>query len=118
MSTFMYEGGAGMWAMLVVALVSCGVSIHRRNHGGGRFGLYGALALTAMGVLGFSTGLYNTVAAAGRVAASQSTEILMIGIRESANNTVLGSGLALGLLILAAVLSGRHRAQQEKAAAS
>ena len=112
MSTFMHEGGMGMWAVLLVALVSCGVAIYRRKLGGSRHALHGALACLGLGVLGFSTGLYNTVAAAGRVAATQSTEILIIGIRESANNTVFGAGLALCLLLLTAVLNGAaHHAE-------
>ena len=107
MSTFMHEGGMGMWAMLLVALVAAGAAIYRRRRDGGRHSLHGALAVLGLGLLGFSTGLYNTVAAAAREAATQTTEILMIGIRESANNTVFGAALALSLLLVTAVLNGR-----------
>lgn len=109
MSTFMHEGGVAMWVMLVVALIAGGLAIYRRKSSGSRTSLQGALAVLGFGVMGFSTGLYATVAAAGRVAATQSTEILMIGIRESANNTVFGAALALCLLLMTAVLNSMAR---------
>ena len=105
MLNFMHEGGFGMWAILIAAVASLATAVVRRRKGG-RAGLHGALACLALGALSFSTGLYNTVAAA--TAAANTSEILCIGIRESANNTLFGAALALLLLLASAALKPRR----------
>lgn len=102
MIEFMYEGGWAMWGTLALFLGSAAVAVMRRGEGGQNIALAGAVLTLSSGVLGFSTGLYATVKYLDQVADPDKAEILAIGIRESANNTLLAGALAtlLGFLAL------------------
>lgn len=98
MIDFMREGGFGMWLTLIFFGAGMVAAIVRRKTDGTSWANAAAIATLSSGLLGMSTGLYLTVAAAA--AAGQSAEVLGIGIRESVNNTVFAAILAL---VLAAV---------------
>jgi len=99
MIEFMHEGGFGMWLTLAFFVVGTGAAVMRRARDGERWAYGGAIAVIASGLLGLSTGLYLTVAAAAGDA-----EVLGTGIRESANNTVFAAVLALVLAFIGLAL--------------
>ena len=102
MIEFMQEGGFGMWLTLVFFLVGAGAAMIRRREDGERWAYGGAISVLASGLIGFSTGLYLTVATA-----AGDPVILGVGIRESANNTVFAAVLALVLAFAGVALSRR-----------
>lgn len=102
---FMHEGGVAMWATLILFLIAGGVAVARRSKDGWQIALAGAVLVTASGLLGFSTGLYATMAHSAGMAAERHVEIMGIGLRESVNNTIFGALLAAGLTILAVTLA-------------
>ena len=104
MIEFMHEGGWAMWLTLAFFLMGSGAAVIRRARDGERWAYAGAIAVIASGLLGLSTGLYMTVAAAGANA-----EILGVGIRESANNTVFAAVLALVLAFVGVALDRKAR---------
>jgi hypothetical protein len=116
MMTFMHEGGLAMWATLIFFLASAATAIVRRAHGGDKVALAGAIVTLASGMLGMSTGLYNTVVHAAAAAADQRADILGIGIHESVNNTVFAAALGFILAVIGLVLS--QRASRTPATAS
>ncbi len=105
MFQFMHEGGWGMWLTLAFFVAGAGAAAVRRARDGQRWAYAGAIAVLSSGLLGLSTGLYMTVAAAGSDA-----EMLGVGIRESANNTVFAAVLALVLAFVGVALERRPRA--------
>lgn len=107
--TFMHEGGLAMWVTLILFLLAGGAALARRGKDGWRIALAGSVLVTASGLLGFSTGLYATVAYSAGMAADQHAEIMGVGLRESVNNTIFGALLAAGLTILAVSLAPRGR---------
>lgn len=102
MIEFFREGGFGMWLTLIFFTAALAVAIVRRRTDGVSWALGGAVATLGSSLIGVSTGLYMTVAAAAE--AGHSAEILGIGIRESVNNTVFGGILALVLATVAVSL--------------
>lgn len=108
--TFMHEGGFAMWATLIFFLASAATAVARRAHGGEKVAFGGALITLASGLLGMSTGLYNTVAYAAGVGAGERAEILGIGIRESVHNTTFAAVLGFVLAVMGLVLAQRASA--------
>jgi len=99
MMDFMREGGFGMWVTVLFFAVGVGQALARRRTDGAAWAQGAALAVIASGLLGMSTGLYNTVAHA-----AADPEVLGIGIRESVNNTVLAAALSFVLAVLGLAL--------------
>lgn len=104
---FMQEGGWGMWATLVIAVGGAALAIARRRRGGERIAFGTAVGVVASGLLGLSTGLHATAAFVGTLPVEQQAEVLAMGMRESANNTIFAGGLAIALCLLGLALRGR-----------
>ncbi|HJL16153.1 MAG TPA: hypothetical protein RMH99_10875 [Sandaracinaceae bacterium LLY-WYZ-13_1] len=106
----MHEGGFAMWLTLAIFAASVAGALWRRRRGGDRIAFGGAIATLASGLLGMSTGLWLTATHAAGEA-----EILGVGIRESANNTVFAGALGLALAVLGLALTVRREAAPARA---
>lgn len=102
---FMQEGGASMWATLILFTIGAAMAVARRKGDGWRVATIGAVICIASGLTGFATGLYGAVAYASRVALEQRAELLGAGMRESAHNVLWAGVLAFALGVLALSLS-------------
>lgn len=96
MREFMRDGGLPMWVMLITALGAGAAAVWGGRDGRARILGAGVAAVLAESLLGMATGIIATSRAAesnGDVA-----RILAYGLRELANNGILGGALALLLL--------------------
>lgn len=95
MQEFMRNGGVSMWVMLITALGAGAAAAWNGPDARPRILAAAAAAVLAEGMLGMATGLIATSRAAEHH--GETATILAYGLRELANNGVLGGALALAL---------------------
>lgn len=104
MGQFMREGGFGMWLVLAIAVSSLAVGWARRRGDGSRIAFGGMVAVSALGPLGYSTGMYNVVAYVKKLPPGEQVEVLLVGLREANHNLLFAALLAVALGAAALVL--------------
>jgi hypothetical protein len=111
MAQFFHEGGAAMWAILaigIVLLVREALTFMRvvmlRDHSKTNLNLdsssvlVGTLALMAVGIGAGALGVYVSVTSAA--SSGMSPAVLMLGLKESMTNVILGTTFAALILML------------------